>query len=121
MAHDEDLAGRIRLSLAETPGVSERQMFGGLAFLIDGNMALAVSADGTLLLRVDPARSDALTQHPGVARAMMRGRELGGWLRVDPCGDFSEVDLRHWVGIGADYAGGLPPKTTGTAGRRGPS
>jgi TfoX/Sxy family transcriptional regulator of competence genes len=83
MAYDEDLANRIRELMADEKGVTEQRMFGGLAFLINGNMSVSASGQGGLLLRVDPEASDALAAKPHAETAVMRGREMAGWLRVD--------------------------------------
>jgi TfoX/Sxy family transcriptional regulator of competence genes len=110
MAYDEDLADRIREIVTERDGVSEKKMFGGLAFLVHGNMAVAASGQGGLLLRVDPARSDKYVDGSTVDRMVMRGRAMDGWLRVDGAAIEEDDDLRSWVGIGVEYAGSLPPK-----------
>jgi TfoX/Sxy family transcriptional regulator of competence genes len=110
MAYDEDLAGRIRDILAPERGLTEKRMFGGLAFLIDGHMAVAASSQGGLLLRVDPARTDELVAPPHVGRFVMRGREMDGWLRVDREAADTEERLTHWVGLGVAYVRTLPPK-----------
>ena len=110
MAYDEDLADRIRGAVGAVDGVTERQMFGGLAFLVHGNMAVAASGQGGLLLRVDPADSDELTREQHVERMVMRGREMDGWLRVPPDAVATDEDLQRWVDVGVTYAGSLPPK-----------
>ena len=110
MAHDEELADRIRELLAGEPGVTEKRMFGGLAFLINGNLAVSASSRGGLLLRVDPARTDALVENPTVRRFEMRGREMDGWLHVDARAVRTEPDLRSWVGRGVAFARSLPAK-----------
>lgn len=110
MAYDEELAGRIRSVVADEPGLSEKRMFGGLAFLVHGNMAVAASAEGGLLLRADPEESASLVDGQHVYRAVMRGREMGGWLRVDAAAVVTDDQLRRWVGVGVDYARSLPPK-----------
>jgi TfoX/Sxy family transcriptional regulator of competence genes len=110
MAYDEHLADRIRESVEGEPDLSEQRMFGGLAFLVGGNLAVAASGQGGLLLRVDPADSDRLTASAHVDRMVMRGRAMDGWLRVDAEAVEDEVDLRSWVEIGLDYARSLPPK-----------
>jgi TfoX/Sxy family transcriptional regulator of competence genes len=110
MAYDEGLADRLREQLATVPGMTERRMFGGLAFLVNGNMAVSASGQGGLLLRVDPAESDELIRAAGVRRFEMRGREMDGWLRVDESAFGSADELARWVGIGVGYAGSLPPK-----------
>jgi TfoX/Sxy family transcriptional regulator of competence genes len=106
MAYDETLAGRIREQVAEEPDVTEKKMFGGLAFLIGGNMAVAASGQGGLLVRVDPAESDELVASTEARPMEMRGREMAGWLRVDPADD----ELAAWVERGVSFARSLPPK-----------
>jgi TfoX/Sxy family transcriptional regulator of competence genes len=110
MAYDEELADRIRALLGDEPRLSEQRMFGGLAFLIGGNMAVAASGQGGLMVRVDPAQSEELVAG-GVARPMvMRGREMAGWLRVAADAVQTPDELGRWVRLGADYARSLPPK-----------
>ncbi len=111
MAYDEDLAGRIRELIASDDDVTEKRMFGGLAFLIGGNMSVSVSGQGGLLLRCDPAETEALATKPHAARFEMRGREMDGWLRVDAEGVRSKRQLERWVDRGVKYARSLPPKT----------
>lgn len=110
MAYDEQLADRVRVELRAVPGVTERRMFGGLAFLVDGHLAVSASGQGGLLVRCDPADTEQLTGAPHVWRFEMRGREMGGWLRVDPEAAADDADLGRWVGIGLAYARSLPPK-----------
>ena len=110
MAYDEELADRIRASIPDHDGVTERQMFGGLAFLLNGNMAVSVSGKGGLMLRVDPADTDSLVTEDGVAHFEMRGRPMNGWVRVDASVLSSEEELQRWVDVGLTYAGSLPPK-----------
>ena len=110
MAYDEDLADRIREFVAGEPGVTEKKMFGGLAFLVGGNMAVAASGQGGLMLRCDPHETDALLQRPHAKRFEMRGREMDGWLRVDDEGIATNEELEPWVRIGVAYARSLPPK-----------
>jgi TfoX/Sxy family transcriptional regulator of competence genes len=110
MAYDEELAERIRELLATDHDVAEKKMFGGLAFLIGGNMAVSASGQGGLLLRCDPEETDALVREPHVSRFEMRGRAMNGWLRVDPAGIETPEDLERWVAVGVDYARSLPPK-----------
>jgi TfoX N-terminal domain len=110
VAYDVELAERIRAVVAVQRGLTERRMFGGLAFLIGGHLAVAASRDGGILLRVDPARGDALLREPHVRPFEMRGRELGGWLRVEAAAVESDDDLRGWVDHGVAYARSLPPK-----------
>jgi hypothetical protein len=109
MAYDAELAERLRAVLAGEPGVSEKRMFGGLAFLLDGHLAVAASGAGGLLLRCDPARTDELVARPPATRAVMRGREMDGWLRVPAGAVRTDERLRHWVGFGTAYARSLPP------------
>jgi TfoX N-terminal domain len=111
MAYDVDLAERIREVVAGEPGLTERAMFGGLAFLIGGHLAVSASSRGGLLLRVDPARTEHLVQQPLVRRFEMRGREMDGWLHVDAQTVRSEADLRRWVAEGVEYARSLPAKS----------
>jgi TfoX/Sxy family transcriptional regulator of competence genes len=110
MAYDEELAGRIRDTVGEAPGLSEKRMFGGLAFLVNGNLAVAASGQGGLLLRSDPADDEALVQHTGVERMVMRGRAMNGWLHIDTAAVESDGDLRRWVERAIAYARELPPK-----------
>jgi TfoX/Sxy family transcriptional regulator of competence genes len=110
MAYDEDLANRIRELMAGESGVTEKKMFGGLAFLIGGNMAVAASGQGGVMVRVDPAETDALVAKPHAKRFEMRGREMQGWLRVDAEGLRTKRQLEPWVKRGTAYAGSLPPK-----------
>ena len=110
MAYDEELAGRIRELLAGEARLTERKMFGGLAFLIGGNMAVGASGQGGALVRVDPERSDSIVAST-TARAMeMRGRQVQGWLRVAPQDLRTKRQLAKWVTLGATYARSLPPK-----------
>jgi TfoX/Sxy family transcriptional regulator of competence genes len=111
MAYDEDLANRIRELIAGDSEVTEKRMFGGLAFLIGGNMSVSVSGQGGLLLRCDPAETDALLSKPHAAPFEMRGRVMDGWLRVSPEGLRTKTQLERWVARGVAYARSLPPKT----------
>lgn len=110
MAYDEDLAHRIRAALQDEPAVTERRMFGGLAFMIQGRMAVCAVSRGGLMVRVDPAASDSLVHEPDVRRFEMRGRELDGWLEVGAEGVAEDDALGAWVGRGVSYARSLPPK-----------
>ncbi|MFN2518529.1 MAG: TfoX/Sxy family protein [Jatrophihabitantaceae bacterium] len=110
MAYDDELAERVRELVQGTDGVSEKRMFGGLAFLINGNMAVSASSQGGLLLRVDPAMTDELVDEPSVRRFEMRGREMDGWLRVDADASMTDSLLAAWVGRGVTYAQSLRPK-----------
>jgi TfoX/Sxy family transcriptional regulator of competence genes len=110
VAYDEDLAERIREAVAGEDGLTEQRMFGGLAFLINGNMAVSASGQGGLLLRVDPAQTEQLVRAPHARRFEMRGREMDGWLRIDPDALGTDADLARWVTLGVTYARSLPPK-----------
>ncbi|MCV7400772.1 TfoX/Sxy family protein [Mycobacterium fragae] len=110
MAYDRELAERIREALSGVRGVEEKPMFGGLAFLINGNMSVAASGQGGLLVRVSPQDSDKLLDRAHVSPMVMRGREARGWLRVDADGVKTKRQLQTWVTRGADYASSLPPK-----------
>jgi hypothetical protein len=111
MAYDEELATRIRDLIGAAPDLTEKKMFGGLAFLVGGNMAVAASGQGGLLVRVDPAESDALVAGSNARVMEMRGRSLPGWLRVDSDDVRTEADLSGWVEKGVSYARSLPPKS----------
>src|SRR6059058_3971769 len=110
MAYDEDLANRIRELIAAEPDLTEKQMFGGLAFLIGGNMSVAASGQGGLLVRVEPEETEALAAKPSARRFEMRGREMDGWLRVDDVGVRTKRQLEPWVRVGVRYARSLPAK-----------
>jgi TfoX/Sxy family transcriptional regulator of competence genes len=111
MAYDEDLANRIRELIAADPDVTEKRMFGGLAFLVAGNMAVAASGQGGLMVRVDPDETDALLAKPHAREFEMRGRGMRGWLRVDTEGVRTKRQLEPWVARGVGYARSLPPKS----------
>lgn len=110
MAYDEDLADRIRALLATEHDVVEKKMFGGLSFLIGGNMSVSASGRGGLLLRCDPEETAALVSQPGVNRFEMRGRAMNGWLHVEADAVESSEELERWVAVGVDYARSLPAK-----------
>ena len=110
LAYDEDLANRIRELIAAEPGVTEKRMFGGLAFLVGGHMSVSASGQGGLLVRVDPADTDALLAKPHARPMVMRGREMQGWLRVDAEGVQTKRQLERWVARSVAYAGSLPVK-----------
>jgi TfoX/Sxy family transcriptional regulator of competence genes len=110
MAYDEDLANRIRELISAEEDVVEKRMFGGLAFLIGGNMAVSVSGRGGLLLRIDPAETNTLVAKPYAERFEMRGRAMDGWLRIDAQGVRTKAQLQRWVGRGVGYAKTLPVK-----------
>jgi len=106
MAYDEELADRIRSLAAAEDGVTEQKMFGGLAFLVNGNMAVAASGQGGLLVRVEPEESARLVEATSAEEMVMRGRSMAGWLRVEP----AEDELPDWVERGLSFARTLPPK-----------
>jgi TfoX/Sxy family transcriptional regulator of competence genes len=110
MAYDEDLADRIRALAGAEPGLTEKRMFGGLAFLINGNMAVAASGQGGILVRVDPAESDKLVDDTEAETAVMRSRPMSGWLRVQPEHLRTKRQLATWVERGTAYARSLPAK-----------
>jgi TfoX/Sxy family transcriptional regulator of competence genes len=110
VAYDEDLANRIRELVSSEQGVSEQRMFGGLAFLVNGNMSVSASGQGGLLLRIDPAETDALLQRPHARPFQMRGRVMQGWLLVDPEGLRTKRQLERWVARGVACARSLPGK-----------
>jgi TfoX/Sxy family transcriptional regulator of competence genes len=110
MAYDETLADRVRELIAVDEAFTEQRMFGGLAFLIGGNMAVAVSGQGGLMVRVDRSDTEALVAKPHARPFEMRGREMKGWVRVDPEGVRTKRQLEPWVRRGVSYARSLPPK-----------
>ena len=110
MAHDPDLPERIRELLVGTGGLTEQRMFGGVAFLVDGNLAVAASGQGGLMVRVDPAESAALLERTTATPMVMRGTALTGWLHLDRADIRTKRQLQPWVRRGVGYAGGLPPK-----------
>lgn len=110
MAYDEELAERIRELLRSQPGLTEQKMFGGLAFLIGGNMAVAARGQGGLLVRVDSEETETLLATTRAAPMVMRGREMRGWLQIDPSDVRTEEQLEAWVERGAAYARSLPAK-----------
>ena len=110
MAYDEVLAERIRGLIGPDPELTEKKMFGGLAFLIRGHMAISASGQGGVLVHVDPERSAELTASTAATVAVMQGREMPGWLRVDADGVATDDDLSPWVETGIAYARSLPPK-----------
>ena len=108
MAYDEDLADRLRELVSDEPNLSEQRMFGGLAFLVNGNMAVAASGQGGLLVRADPEQAEAWIDGESVAPMEMRGREMTGWLRVaEPA---AHDDVAVWAARGIEYARSLPAK-----------
>jgi len=110
VAYDEDLARRIRELLAGERRVTEKKMFGGVAFLIGGNMAIAASGQGGVLVRADPDESDRLLRRTNAGVAVMRGRPMAGWLRIASEDLRTKRQLQRWVLLGTTYAGTLPVK-----------
>ena len=110
MAYDEELAFRVRAMLDDASGVTEKAMFGGLAFMLNGNMAMAVSGRGGLMARLTSEAADALLGEPGVTPFEMRGKPIAGWLRVDAEAVEEDSELRDWVERCAAFAASLPPK-----------
>ena len=110
MAYDEDLADRIRELIGDDPDVTERRMFGGLAFLAGGNLAVAASGQGGLMVRVAPEQTGTLAAEPHAGPFEMRGRPMQGWLRVASEGVRAKEQLEPWVGRGVAYARSLPAK-----------
>jgi hypothetical protein len=110
MAYDEDVADRTRELVVAESGVAETKMFGGLAFLIGGNMTIAASGQGGVMVRVDPAKSDTLVARTNARLVEMRGRPMQGWLRVDPERLRTRGQLAKWVELGMTYARSLPAK-----------
>jgi TfoX/Sxy family transcriptional regulator of competence genes len=110
VAYDEDLAARIRELVTAEPKLTEKKMFGGLAFLVGGNMAIAASGQGGALVRVDPEQSDDLVAKTNAELMVMRGRAMRGWLRVDNTDLRTKSQLAKWVDRGTSYARSLPAK-----------
>lgn len=110
MAYDEDLADRIRELVAAERGVEEKRMFGGLAFLINGNMSVAASGRGGLMVRVPPGDTEKLLAREHVEPMIMAGRETRGWLRVSADGVKTKRQLQSWVSRGVEHAKSLPSK-----------
>jgi TfoX/Sxy family transcriptional regulator of competence genes len=113
VAYDEALADRVRALIAGESDLTERRMFGGLAFLIGGNMAMAASGQGGLLVRVDPAETDAIVAKSNARPMEMRGKPMQGWLRVDSEYLGTKRQLTKWVGLGTAYARSLPVNVAG--------
>jgi TfoX/Sxy family transcriptional regulator of competence genes len=110
MAYDEDLADRIRELAGRERGLTEKKMFGGLAFLINGNMSVAASGQGGVLVRVDPDEGDRLVAKTKAEPMVMRGRSMSGWLRVPADAVRTKPQLKKWVDLGVGYARSLPKK-----------
>jgi len=110
MTYDDDLADRVRAAIGGRDGLTEKQMFGGLGFMLNGHLALSASSQGGLMVRVDPADTSSLVSEDGVSRFEMRGRSMNGWLHVDASVAQSDEQLDRWVALGLAYAGSLPAK-----------
>lgn len=110
MAYDEELAARLRALLADEPGLSEKKMFGGLCFMLDGHLAVAASGQGGLMVRGDPSAIGELVGRDGVSRMEMGGRVMGGWLRVAADVVAEDDELARWAAYGVAHARTLPPK-----------
>jgi TfoX/Sxy family transcriptional regulator of competence genes len=110
MPYDEELADRIRELLADEPNLTEKKMFGGVGFMVGGNMAVGASGQGGILVRVDPEQSDDLVASTEAYPMEMRGRSMTGWLRVDAEHVQDQAELATWVETGTAYARTLPPK-----------
>ena len=110
MAYDEVIASRIRDLLSDDPSVTEKKMFGGLAFLVNGRMAVAASSAKGALVRVDPDRLDRLVETTAAVPMVMQGRPMAGWLAVPASELVTKRDVARWVKVGVDYARSLPPK-----------
>ena len=104
MAYDEQLAARVRELLTGEEGLTEKRMFGGVAFLVDGHLAVSASSSGGLLVRVEPAETDGLLQEEGVTPFQMRGRPMAGWLLVAPGAVDDGPSIERWVTVGLTYA-----------------
>jgi TfoX/Sxy family transcriptional regulator of competence genes len=110
VAYDEALAERIRALIGDEGGVTEKKMFGGLAFLVGGNMAVAASGQGGLMVRVDPADSELLVRTTPAEVVVMRGRPMAGWLRLTSNDVAGRDELAGWVARGVAFARALPAK-----------
>jgi len=110
VAYDHDLANRIRELLADESGISEKAMFGGLAFLLHGNMTISASGQGGVMLRIDPDQTDQALSRPHTEVMVMRGREMPGWIRVGSEGVKTKRQLEPWVRRALTYTRTLPPK-----------
>jgi hypothetical protein len=110
VAYDTELADRIRFVIGTGPGITEKKMFGGLAFLIGGNLAISASGQGGALVRVDPADTDALIATANATLAVMGGRPRRGWLRVSSEDLDSDEQLTEWIERAVGYTRSLPPK-----------
>jgi TfoX/Sxy family transcriptional regulator of competence genes len=110
MAYDEALAERVRAVISLREHVTEKKMFGGIAFMVGGNMACGVSSGSELIVRLDPEETEKALAEPGVRPFDMTGRPMKGWLLVEPAAIEADEQLASWVDAGADFAASLPPK-----------
>ena len=110
MPYDEDLANRLRELLADEDNITERKMFGGLVFMLNGHMSVAASGKGGLLARIDPSETDAVLKRDHVERMEMGGRSMDGWMRVAPEGVRTKRQLEPWVKRSVKFVKTLPPK-----------
>jgi hypothetical protein len=110
MAYDQQLAQRLREQFDGELGLAEKRMFGGLAFLVNGNIAISASGRGGLMVRVEPGQTEELVDDRHVRRFVMRGREMDGWLHVDTDAVQTDDELSRWVSCGVNFARTLPPK-----------
>ena len=110
MAYDEELAGRIRDLVGDEPGLTEKKMFGGLAFLLRGNMCVSASGKGGMLVRIDPSETDTALAQPHATRMVMGGRSMDGWIRVAPAGVSTKREIEPWLTRSLAYVKMLPPK-----------
>ena len=110
MAYDEDFADRVRDALSMRVGLTERQMFGGIGFMLGGNMACGVTSTSELMVRVPPEDHAAALEEEHVREFEMSGKKMGGWLIVAREGVETDLDLAGWVDVGADHAASMPPK-----------
>lgn len=110
MAYDEELADRAREILSGEPEVVEKRMFGGLGFMVAGNLALSVGSSGGLMLRVDPADRASLDEDPRVRPFEMSGRTMKNWRYVHVDASVDDAELQRWIRYGVSYAHSLPPK-----------
>jgi TfoX/Sxy family transcriptional regulator of competence genes len=111
VAYDDELADWVRAALKDERAVAEKQMFGGIGMLVNGNMAVAVRGKGGLLVRIDPHDADEVLREPGAKMMKMRGKAMRGWITVDASACSDRADVRRWVKRGVAYAKSLPKKS----------
>lgn len=110
MPYDEELAARLEGLVGFLPGIEQKRMFGGLAFLLHGRLLIAAGSKGWMMVRVDPAEHDRWLEEPGAEAMVMNGRETRGWLRVDAAEVVEDEVLQAWVGRALAFVRTLPPK-----------